>query len=562
MLKRVQFEQVSPATLLMPDQDLHAPFEDISAPGLGHRIVPTTARRLLFVLPLVFSAIVAAILVTAFRSDGQLTLSETVLIALMALLSGWEAIPSANAIIGLIVAQRPQSPGPEEKLTIAILATIRDENANDVIAGKLKLLRSLQHNSHHRFALHVLSDSCLPPNVKDERQLIAAEYPLPVFHHHRSFNTDFKSGNIRDWIGRHGAAYDAFIILDADSEMDHHTAVALARSLASDPACGLIQTVPSVLPGNTRWQNMQSIASRYYGELQGHGLSAWMGDGANYYGHNAIIRTQAFATCAGLPHLEGRGLWNGTILSHDFVEAALLRRAGWAVRLMPTTTGSFEQAPTDIISHLKRDARWCLGNFQHGRILQSAGLHPLSRFHMVSGIFTYLSSAVWLATLVLWGLLDHTQTGAGGNLAASTFALIAINLLLPRILGVVYATRPKPYLRWTVVTSAIAETLFSSLFAPSLMLQRVKIIGSTLANRKPSWAAFEKTNRSLVDHCAFHGLEVLSGLGLLALVERGFLTFWFLPLAVCLVITPLLSWFSARPIQPNAHEKLNGPTPL
>jgi membrane glycosyltransferase len=465
----------------------------------------------------------------------------------MALLAGWEAIPSANAIIGLVAAQQRKPLEPEASLTIAILATIRDENAKDVLVEKLNLLRALRESSRHSFAVHVLSDSKSLSNIADERQLVADAFPLPVFHHHRPFNFDFKSGNTRNWIAGHGAAYDAFIILDADSELACGTALALVDSLAADPACGLIQTVPVVLPGNTRWQQMQSVASRTYGGLQGKGLAAWMGDEANYFGHNAIIRTRAFATCAGLPHLKGRGLWNGTILSHDFVESALLRRAGWAVRLLPTAEGSFEQGPADIIAHLKRDARWCLGNFQHSRILRAAGLHAVSRFHLISGILSYVSSAVWLATLLLWALLDNTRTGVGGNTAALAFALIAANLLLPRLLGVVCATQRKPFREWPVVKSAIAETLFSSVFAPSLMVQRVMIIAGVFANRKLSWAPFEKSDRNIMDYFAFHWVEVLSGLGLLACAERGLLSCWFLPLAVCLAFTPVLSWFSSRP---------------
>ena len=562
MMKHVARPQGSAEVLDMPDQVLRAPFTDAMAPGLAHRAVPLAARWVLFGLPLAFSAIVLAILVAAFRSDGQVTVSEAILIAMMALLSGWEALSTANAVLGFKVARTTLDGKQTSPLAIAILTTIRDENTQDVIPGKLGLLRSLQHNSQHHFSLHVLSDSTSVAHIDNERRIIRAALPLPVFYHNRPSNTDFKSGNIRNWVEKQGAAYDAFIMLDADSELDRSTAVLLADTLSSDPACGLIQTVPVVRSGNTYWQYMQSVASRLYGGLQGQGHSAWMGDEANYYGHNAIIRTRAFAASAGLPHLKGSGLWNGTILSHDFVEAALLRRAGWASRLLPTDAGSSEQAPMDVISHLKRDARWCLGNFQHSRILLTDGLHAVSRFHLISGILSYLSSAVWLGTLLLWAFLDNTRAGAGGILASSAFALMAANLLLPRFLGVIHATRHKPSRAWPNVKAAIAETLFLSLLAPALMLQRVKIIGGVIANRKLRWAPSEKSNRKFLDYFSFHWLEVLSGLGLLACFERGFLTPWFLPLAVCFVITPLMSWFAARPPPFCTHEELNEATPM
>jgi membrane glycosyltransferase len=546
MLKPVQRAQGLPTTLLMPRQDLSRPFQDVLAPDLSNQEKPYIARLALLTWPVLFSLAIAIGLATVFYSDSKLTLSEIMLIMLMALLAGWEAIPGANAMIGLFAKQKSRPTPSATNLRIAILATIRDEKARDVITGKITLLQSLQHHRRHSFALHVLSDSSDSSQILEEQDLVMAALPLPVFHHHRSINVDFKSGNIRNWIVQWGADYDAFIILDADSELDSRTAISLADAMAADPNCGLIQTIPIVLPGHTRWQNMQSIASSTYGNLQGQGMAAWMGNEANYYGHNAIIRTKAFAACAGLPHLEGHGLWNGPILSHDFVEAALLRRAGWAVQLMPSLSESSEQAPTDIIAYLKRDARWCLGNFQHGRILRAAGLHHLSRFHLINGILSYVSSAVWLTTLMLWALVGGAQNGAGAHAAAFVFGLIATNLLLPRILGVVQSARKNAGSGWKIVKAAFVETLFSSLAAPSLMLQRVKIIIGVLANRKLTWPPLEKAKRGLWDYWSFHWLEVLSALGLFAMVERGFLTPWFLPLALCLSVTPLSSWYGAQ----------------
>jgi membrane glycosyltransferase len=562
MLNRSALQQDGANPLLMPDQVLSQRFTDQLAPGLANRNILKPWRLALFGLPVGFFLIIGSILFFAFRNDGQLTLSEVTLIVLMALLSAWGAFPTANALIGMSTTSKHERGRLNPSLAVAIVMTIRDENAHDVIPGKLELLRSLQTKSRHSFSLHVLSDSSGLARVEDEQRIVRAAIALPVHYHRRRLNTDFKSGNIRHWISVAGGAYDAFIILDADSEMDHESALALADALFADPACGLIQTVPVVMSGGTRWQQMQSLASRHYGRLQGQGLSAWMGDESNYYGHNAIIRTKAFAACAGLPHLMGRGLWNGSILSHDFVEAALLRRAGWAVRFLPALTGSFEQAPADVIAHLKRDERWCLGNFQHSRILSAAGLHPVSRFHLLSGMFTYLSSALWLVTLLLWGALDATQGGVGGSLAIAAFLLIAINLLMPRILGVLHATAHKPARRWRVAVTAVTETLYSSLFAPSLMVQRVMIIGRVLGNRRMVWAAHEKAQRNVLDYVVFHWPELLAGLALFASIERGLLTFWFLPLAFCLAITPALSWLSARPAKTGTHGKLNAATPL
>jgi membrane glycosyltransferase len=562
MLKNLVWRQDAAQTLSMPDQTLRAHFTDEVAPGLADRNVPKLRRLILLGLPLAFLLMIGILLTLVFRSDGQVTFSEIVLVALTALLSGWTAVPTANALIGLLAIPRHENQMSVLPLTVAILVTIRDEPAQNVILGKLALLRSLSGASQHTFSLHVLSDSTSIANIEEEQRIVRAAFPDPTFHCRRFNNADFKSGNIRNWIREHGVAYDAFIILDADSEMDCGTALSLANELSVDPACALIQTVPQVLSSGTLWQHMQSVASNTYGRLQGRGLAAWMGDESNYYGHNAIIRTQAFATSAGLPHLEGRGLWNGAILSHDFVEAALLRRAGWAVRLMPTETGSFEREPADIIAHLKRDERWCLGNFQHSRILGVAGLHPVSRFHLFSGMFTYLSSAVWLMTLLLWGVLDATKAGAGGALAVAAFLLISINLFLPRILGVIHAAAEMPERRWHIAGSALAETVFSSLVAPSLMMQRVMMIGRVLAARRIAWPKHSKSKHSVLAYFGFHIPELLAGLALMAFVEHGLLTFWFLPLSMCFAFTPVLSWISSKSFLKGAHEKLNTTTPL
>jgi membrane glycosyltransferase len=546
MLNNRTYQRHAPKVLAMPNQDFRAHFKDELASALTHRNIPRLERLFMMGLPVVVFLTTCSLLLQAFKVDGQFALSESVLTIFTAMLSGWGAVSTANAMLGM----RPALPQPQKTaetfLTIAILIPMRDEPVLHVIPKKLALLQALQHATDHVFSCHVISDSTSYANIAEEQQMVFAAAPLPVFYHHRGHNTDFKSGNIRNWIETQGAFYDATIVLDADSEMELATALELANSLAGDPACGLVQTIPVVLPGHTYWQQMQSLASRHYGQLLGYGLSSWTGDEANYYGHNAIIRIEAFAACAGLPRLSGRGLWNGTILSHDFVEAALLRRAGWAVRLLPATGGSFEQAPADIIAHLKRDERWCLGNFQHSRIVAAAGLHPLSRLHLLGGIFSYLSSVVWLVTLLLWMILDIKQTDLGSLFAGLAFALIIGNLLLPRVLGTVSAMAAMPARRWKIAGAMLMETVFSSLFAPSLMLQRVKIIGRVLFNRPTVWAPQDRARRSLADCTLFHMPEVLAGLGLLAIIEHGILTTWFLPLSACFAATPILSYLAAR----------------
>jgi membrane glycosyltransferase len=554
MMRQAAHRDVVVEGIAMPDQALHLPFTDVATPGLSHRRVPYAARATVLFVVITFAAVIFATLTLAFHNDSQLSLIELCLITLITLLAGWEAVSTATAVLGFLTPQHPTESVAGSFLTVALLVTMRDEPAQAVLPKQIALLRSLQNQTGHRFSLHVLSDSRVSTLIEDERRLVRLAQPLPVFYRNRKVNTDFKAGNIRDWIETNGGAYDAIITLDADSELDDQTALILANSLARDPACGLIQTLPLVQSGQTLWQNMQSIASDICSGLQGRGLAAWMGDEANYFGHNAIIRTKAFAASAGLPHITRRGLWRGPIISHDFVEAALMRRAGWSVRFLPISSGSYEQAPQDMIAHLKRDARWCLGNFQHSRLIRSAGLHSLSRLHLLNGIFSYLSSAVWLAVILLWATLDATQSGVGGTLATAAFLLIGFNLLLPRVLGSVDALRFRRAKALSIISAVVVETVFSSLLAPALLLQRVKIIMLTFLRRELLWPAPDKTDRSFLDYWAFHASEFVLGLGLLACVERQFLSPWFLPLAICFGVTPLLSYFSAQPAR-SSHTK-------
>jgi membrane glycosyltransferase len=548
MLKRLQQEVVH--HLLMADQDLFNPFHDQRAPGNISSGEVSVGRIVLLMFPLSLAAVVGAFLCLAFEDQGSISLSEAILIAVMMMLAGWESLPSVNAILGLFAKAPREVIATIQPMSVAVLVTIRDEDADQTIIPSLDLLRALQGMSPHQFALHVLSDSRVQRNINREKwiirdaQLKGAGFELS--YHHRPINTDYKAGNIRNWITLFGAEFDAFIVLDADSLLEASTAIELANALSSDPSCALVQTIPVVISEGTLWQRMQATASGYYGRLQGLGLEIWMGNEANYFGHNAIVRTKPFARSAGLPRLRNTILWGGTIMSHDFVEAALLRRAGWSVRILPKSSGSFEQAPADVIAHLRRDARWCWGNFQHSRILGSAGLHAISRFHLASGIFSYFSSVLWLFALILWGAVDSTTLNDGFTLWV--LLLVASNLFLPRVLGLLHVAiqgNPKQPMS-SAVLEVGAETLLSSLLAPALMVQRVKIIFSVLANRPVSWKLHGAANLTVLDYIFFHALEVVLGLGMLACLERGWLSVWFLPFAMCLALAPVLSWTAAR----------------
>ena len=189
------------------------------------------------------------------------------------------------------------------------------------------------------------------------------------------------------------------LVLDADSLMSAHSVANLAAAMEADPDAGIIQTLPLIINRNTLFARLQQFAARIHGPVIAAGLSVWMGRDGNYWGHNAIIRTKAFADHCGLPDLKGKPPLGGHILSHDFVEAGLIRRAGWAVYMLPVLGGSFEESPPSLIDLAARDRRWCQGNLQHMRVMGARGFHPATRQHFATGIMGYVASPFWMAQI-------------------------------------------------------------------------------------------------------------------------------------------------------------------
>lgn len=555
------------AILPMPDQDLTADYSDPAAPGIRTDGRTRLMRVVTLMVPLAVTFSLGWLGLSWFRLDGVLSITEGALVAVTVFAFYWVVLSVAAACIGLFWRPRPQVQ-PFRRLSVAILLPMYGEPAGVTIGNAVKLLSELTGIGKHIFSLHVLSDTRDPDRAAVEQSTLAAArraHPgLALHYRRRAMNTDYKSGNIRDWVTMQGAGRDAMLILDADSVMGPLSVLRMADTLATEPGLGLIQTIPRVLPGQTLWQRLQSFASEVYGTNLGRGFALWTGAEGNFLGHNALVRTRAFAASAGLPHLAGPAPRGGVILSHDFVEAALIRRAGWGVRMVPEAADSFEDTPETLLGYLRRDRRWCQGNMQHLRLLTVPGLNPVSRFHLLQGAMAYLASVWWLALLILWAvpgqdgslpymISDNPFVPNWPDLPPVTQGALALIvgliLLGPKLLGASGHIREHG-LPWSRVpgfaASVLVEIALSMLVAPALMLHQVRAVLRTLAGFDGGWMPHLAGHPTFGTLVRFHATETLLGLSLLGLVMFGPLTPWLLPVAVSLCLTIVVSWLGQR----------------
>jgi membrane glycosyltransferase len=336
-----------------------------------------------------------------------------------------------------------------------------------------------------------------------------------IFYRHRAKNTGRKAGNIQEFCENWGQLYDYMVILDADSLMTGKTLSQLVGLMDANPRVGLIQAPPQLVGRHSLFARIQQFASSVYGPIHAAGLGFLQGPDGNYWGHNAIIRVQAFMQHCGLPRLPGAPPFGGEIMSHDFIEAALLRRAGWEVWMAPEIGGSFEEPPPTLLDYLIRDRRWCQGNLQHLRIVFAQGLTLPSRMHLAMGIMSYVSSPLWLLLLVVSvsDMMTVKPASPGGEPFLPLFVSHASELVIlvvatvvalygPKLLAIFAALEDADTTRahggaGAVVWSAFWESVVATLMAPVVMLQHSWFVFSILIGMATGWNAQTRADRAL-----------------------------------------------------------------
>jgi membrane glycosyltransferase len=364
-------------------------------------------------------------------------------VALYTLLFAWVTAGFTTAMMGVIVQWRgdrhalsaasvANRPVPMDART-AIVMPICNENVSTVFAGLAATCESLAATAAARlFDVYVLSDSSDPEIRAAE---VAAWTALRatlgdaarVHYRWRRRRTRRKAGNVADFCRRWGRNYRYMVVLDADSVMSGDCLLSLVRLMEAHPRAGILQTVPHACGLSTLHARAQQFAGRVTGRLFTAGMQYWQLGESHYWGHNAIIRVEPFMEHCGLAPLRGRGGLAVDIISHDFVEAALMRRAGWHVWLVPDLEGSYEQQPPNLLEELQRDRRWCQGNLQNARLVAEPGLHPVHRAMFVTGAMAYLSAPLWLAFVLLgalsWLAGGALPIGAGNGVPVAMLAL-------------------------------------------------------------------------------------------------------------------------------------------
>jgi membrane glycosyltransferase len=530
----------------------------------------------------------------------QMTPIQLMFLVLSTLTFAWISVGTLSAALGflpLFAGEKadniaiPEADGPIEGRVALLFPVYHEDPAriSGTISAIVEELAAL--GKADAFDIFLLSDTRGAEEGTREEAVYAdlarvLTGQARIYYRRRIENTARKAGNIKDWVERFGGAYENFVIFDGDSIMSGVALVRLARAMDADPSAGLIQTVPKLIGGKTLLQRLMQFAANIYGPAMSAGLAFWSKDQGNYWGHNAIIRTRAFAGSAGLPHLPGPPPFGGHIMSHDFVEAMLLQRAGWGVHMAPSIEGSFESMPPALTDLIVRDRRWSQGNIQHLALVFRRGVPGMGRLHLFMGATAYVVSAVWAASLAvglvlalqgqqllpsyftdsktlfpIWPVIDP---GSAMRLFLATMAVV----LLPKVLGLALelkrAQRARELFGMPRAIAGVAtETVYSMLLAPIMMMTQTASVLQIFFGRDAGWKVQRRDDAAmeLGDAMRFHWTHMLVGVVVTIVcweTSPGLLV-WMAPVVLGLVLSGPLNWMTSQTAGPAMNVILSTP---
>jgi membrane glycosyltransferase len=561
---------------------------------------PLRIRRLVLLVLVVAGALTGTQAMAEILPEHGATWIEKFLLVLFGILFGWISAGFWTAVMGAFQLVRGRGHSPllrglsaltplpiDAAARTAIVMPICNEKVSTVFGGLHATIDSLAATGEGGcFDVFVLSDTSDPAIraaeqaawTRLEADLAARQGGTPqvaVHYRWRQRRTQRKAGNVADFCRRWGRAYRYLVVLDADSVMSGECLTTLVRLMEAHPRTGIIQTAPRAVGRETFHARVLQFASRAYGPLFTAGMRFWQLGESHYWGHNAILRVAPFLEHGGLAPIRGVGPLAGDILSHDFVEAALMRRAGWQVWVADELEGSYEQVPPNLVTELQRDRRWCQGNLQNAQLLFEPDLHAVHRTTFLTGVLAYASSPLWLAFLVMSSWLFASHAGqeptyflepyqlfpiwptANLALTLTLFGLTAVLLFAPKLLSIAAIGLRGEAGRfggaWKLVGSAAIEFLHSLLLAPVRMLFHTGFVLAAMTGWKLDWRSPPRDDAatSFREAVRRHGLHTLLALVWIAVLVKSSEHFpwWLSPiLAGLLLAIPLSVWGSRTSI--------------
>jgi len=473
-----------------------------------------TPRRVMFTTLLAVSFVgLSALMAVTLSPGGFSALDLFILICFMVTLP-WTIIGFWNAVIGLLVMRLSKNPvaavcpidqgDPDRPLTssTALLSCVRDEDADSLEVNLSAMVSNLiRAGQAEHFTLYVLSDTSMDNIALQEQQMTARlaerfQGQMDVIYRRRAKNTGYKAGNIEDFCDRWGDRHDFMLVLDADSYMSVDAITGLVRRMEANPNVGILQSLVVGLPTESAFARVFQFGMRLGMRSYTIGSAWWQGDCGPYWGHNAILRVKPFSDHCRLPELPGKGPLAGPILSHDQVEAVLMRRAGYEVRVLPLETGSYEVNPPHLLEFIRRDLRWCQGNLQYRRLLRMPGLKPISRAQLVLAILMFLGSPAWIGFMTAAAILGMVSEQAPYR--ADTGAILFITVLtmvFAAKLATVADVLARADMRKAfggplrVLVSVGAEIVYAAMLAPIMAVAHTLFMGGLVFGKTIGWGA-------------------------------------------------------------------------
>ncbi|MFD0979563.1 glucans biosynthesis glucosyltransferase MdoH [Tropicimonas aquimaris] len=537
----------------------------------------TRSARLIALIGAISMALVAAVLMADVAAQDSVGVFDWFRIVLIFATTAWLGWGVMLALTGLAPWRARPVPALQGAQPLAVvLVPICNEDPVLTFARVAAIDHSIAA-AGVSLDIAILSDTRDPEANAREREAFErlrreVSGQGRVFYRVREDGRGRKAGNVEDFIRRSGGAYEYAVILDADSLMSGAAIRDMIARMEADPDLGLLQTLPRIVGARSFFGRMMQFSAAFHGPVFTRGLARMQGATGPFWGHNAIVRVRAFAESCGLPALAGKPPFGGHILSHDYVEAALLARAGWRVEVDPAIAGSYEEGPENVLSHARRDRRWCQGNLQHIRLLLAPGLAGWSRFVFLQGIVAYLVSLLWagflLSSLAAAALAPPPDYFPEPYQLFPVFPSDLTQEILALVLGIVGLLILPKFAVWAeavltgraeayggpkrALASVVTEIALTSLLAPVLLAYQTRAVLQVLAGQDGGWPANARGEGILhlgqtLRACLW--VVVWGALAYVAVLQIApEQAPWLLPVCLPMMLAPVLVAWTSRPL--------------